>query len=365
MKRICFVNYDMTVTGGVEQVTTSLANAFCNDYEVYIFAIFGKDGKVPYEWDERIHYHAELKWDCRIRKRIQKCFKPFKKYIKENQIDLVFLMENHPALTVSPVRFFTKAKYVFCDHGALINEQEKKDITAFRFWASLISHKTVTLTEQNRQDYIRRFHMNPKKVQSIYNWIAPEVLECRGEYDHTSKKIITVGRFSEEKGYDMLVEVAKRVLTVHPDWEWHLYGTGDTLEEIRESIEKNHLTSQVIFKGNVKQIYRQFGDYAFLVLPSYREGLPLVLLEAKACGLPMISFDVMTGPREIIENGKDGYLIEPYNLDKMAQRIEELMLDDEKRVAFSEYTKEGIQRFEKEQIYRQWQELIEELTKHA
>ena len=362
MKKICFVNYDMTVTGGVEQVTTSLANAFCNDYEVYIFAIFGKDGKVPYHLDKRIHYHAELKWDCRIRRRITRCFHPFKAYIKMNQIDIVFLMENHPALTVSPVRFFTRAKFVFCDHGALINEAEKRDITLFRFWAALISHRTVTLTEQNRQDYIKKFHIRPKKIQSIYNWIAPEVLECRQEYDRMSKKIITVGRFSEEKGYDMLVEVANRVLTVHPDWEWHLYGTGDTLEDIQDKVEKCHLTSQVIFKGNVQQVYRQFKEYAFLVLTSYREGLPLVLLEAKACGLPMVSFDVMTGPREIIEEGKDGYLIPPYDLDKMAQRIEELILDEEKRAAFSSCTQEGIELFEKEQIYRQWQALIEELT---
>ena len=48
MKKICFVNYDMTVTGGVEQVTTTLANEFCKEYEVYIYAIFGKGGHVPY-----------------------------------------------------------------------------------------------------------------------------------------------------------------------------------------------------------------------------------------------------------------------------------------------------------------------------
>ncbi|MFQ7356097.1 MAG: hypothetical protein ACLROG_15980 [Coprococcus phoceensis] len=60
MKRLCFVEYDMTVTGGVEQVTTSLANAFCDAYEVYIYGIFGKGKHVPYDLDPRIHYRAEL-----------------------------------------------------------------------------------------------------------------------------------------------------------------------------------------------------------------------------------------------------------------------------------------------------------------
>lgn len=362
MKRLCFVEYDMTVTGGVEQVTTSLANAFCGAYEVYIYGIFGRGKRVPYDLDARIHYRAELAEDCRIRKRITRVFKPFKNYIKENKIDVVFLMENHPALTVSPVRFFTKAKYVFCDHGALMNEWEKKDITAFRFWDSLISHKTVTLTEQTRQDYIKRFKTNPKNIQSIYNWIPEKVLKARRSYDSTSKKIITVGRFSEEKGYDMLVEAAKLVLPKYPDWQWELYGTGDTLDEIRKKIEEYGLEEQLILKGNVKDVYQVYGAYAFLVLPSYREGLPLVLLEAKALGLPMVSFDITTGPREIITDGKDGYLIEPYNMQKMAERMEELMSDKEKRSEFSKNTKNGIEKFEKKQIYNQWIQLIEELT---
>lgn len=132
MKKICFVNYDMTVTGGVEQVTTTLANEFCKEYEVYIYAIFGKGGHVPYDLDPRITYRAELEEECRVRDRIKKTFQPFREFVRQNQIDVVFLMENYPAMTVSPVRFFTKAKYVFCDHGALMNEWEKKDIRFFR-----------------------------------------------------------------------------------------------------------------------------------------------------------------------------------------------------------------------------------------
>ena len=101
MKKICFVNYDMTVTGGVEQVTTTLANEFCKEYEVYIYAIFGKGGHVPYDLDPRITYRAELEEECRIRDRIKKTFRPFRDFVRQNQIDVVFLMENYPAMTVS------------------------------------------------------------------------------------------------------------------------------------------------------------------------------------------------------------------------------------------------------------------------
>ena len=87
MKKICFVNYDMTVTGGVEQVTTTLANEFCKEYEVYIYAIFGKGGHVPYDLDPRITYRAELEEECRVRDRIKKTFQPFREFVRQNQID--------------------------------------------------------------------------------------------------------------------------------------------------------------------------------------------------------------------------------------------------------------------------------------
>lgn len=353
----------MTVTGGVEQVTTALANAFCAEYEVFIFAVFGKGKRVPYTFDPRIHYHAELTEDCRIRQRITRCFQPLREWIQENGIDVVFLMENHPALVASPMRFVTKAKFVFCDHGALMNEWEKKDITLFRFWDSLISHKTVTLTEQNRQDYMNKFHTNPKKIQSIYNWIRSEVIASRAEYDVNSKKILTVGRVSEEKGYDMLMQVAKMVLPEYPDWQWHLYGTGDQFDWLQQEVKNCHLESQIILKGNVKDAYQYYSEYALLVLPSYREGLPLVLLEAKACGLPMVSFDVTTGPREIIEDGQDGFLIPTYDLENMAACIGKLIENPETRIRFSEHTKENLNKFQKEKIYEQWKDLIESITK--
>ena len=87
----------------------------------------------------------------------------------------------------------------FVDHGALMNEWEKKDITAFRFWDGLISHKIVTLTEQTRQDYIKRFKTNPKKIRSIYNWIPEEVLKARRPYDSTSKRLLQLEDSARKK----------------------------------------------------------------------------------------------------------------------------------------------------------------------
>lgn len=358
MKKICFVDFDMSVTGGVEQVTASLANELSGIYETFVYAI-NKGGESAYELDRRVVFIEGLTGEKRLRGMIQGTFRPFIHFVKENKIDVVILMGNYPALVASFTRFFTKARYIYCDHGGLMNQWKQKDITAIRFWDALTSHKVIVLTEKTRGDYISRFHLKPGKVRCIYNWIEDKVVHARKGYNTESKKILSVGRFGKEKGYDMLVEVAKAVLPAHPDWQWHVFGTGETFEETAAKVSEYALGDQLILKGNVKDAYRLYSDYAFLVLPSYREGLPLVLLEASAVGLPMISFDIETGPDEIIEDGRNGYLIPPYDLGEMEEKIRELMTDSGKRRMLAEY--DGMKdKFSKEKILKEWIDVIEE-----
>lgn len=358
MKKICFVDYDMAVTGGAEQVTASLANEFCKKYEVYIYSI-NDTANIAYDLDKRIHYYKELKGVTRLRQMAVGVFKPFCKLIKKEKIDTVIMMGNYPALIVSACSFFTKAKYIYCDHGALMNQWHQKDITMIRFWNSIIANKVVTLTEQTKEDYIRKFHLKKSKVQCIYNWIDPKLLQINSLYNVESKKILTVGRFGKEKGYDLLLEVAKKVLPEHKDWQWHLYGTGETFGNTKKEISRAGLEKQLVLKGNVKDVYKLFKEYAFFVLTSYREGLPLVLLEASACGLPMVSFDVMTGPNEIVSDGVNGHLIKPYDCEQMAKCINELIDDQESRIKLSEGTNSCLEKFSYNRIMKEWEDLLD------
>lgn len=359
MKKICFVDFSMSVTGGVEQVTASLANELCKYYKVFIYEI-NPGGKLAYSIDSRVHIVKGQSGNTRLREMIRGNFCRFIRFVNAFQIDVLLLMGNYPALIVSPSRFFTRAKYIFCDHGGLMNEWEKKDITAIRFLDAAIAHKIVVLTKKTRKDYIKMFHTKPGKVQCIYNWIEEDVLCAKKPYNVYSHKILSVGRFGREKGYDMLVQVAEKVLPRHPQWEWHIYGTGEVFDEIAEAVRESGLSTQLLLKGNVKNVYQLYPEYAFLVLPSYREGLPLVLLEASALGLPMVSFDIETGPNEIIVNEKNGFLIPPYNLEGMAERIEELIEDEGKRAEFSEYQGKK-DKFCKKNIRKQWINLIEDM----
>lgn len=359
MKRICFVDFDMSITGGVEQVTAALVNALCTNYEVYLWTLVNEKGELAYELDSRVCCKIAAESKGRLRNVISRNLIPFSRFVNENKIEIVVMMGNYPALVTSGARLLTKAKYIYCDHGALMNQWHQKDITLIRLFDAVMSHKVITLTEKTRCDYCKKFHLRSKKVKCIYNWIDTEVLKKEKPYNVASQKILTVGRFGKEKGYDLLVKVAEKVLPQNPEWEWHLYGTGEMFEQISELIQEKRLNTQLILKGNVKNVHHFFQEYSFLVLPSYREGLPIVLLEATALGLPMISFDIETGPAEIIVDKESGELIEPYSISKMAEAINNFILNPSIREFYSTNTEKVLNKFDKNEILKKWIQLFE------
>jgi len=131
---------------------------------------------------------------------------------------------------------------------------------------------------------------------------------------------------------------------------------------LRNELEAGGVLSQVHFKGNVKGTENIYPRHGMYVMTSRYEGLPLVLLEAKQYGLPIVSFNCPTGPSELILDGKNGYLVENYNVEQMSQLINKLIENKELRINFSKNSMLDTDKFSKEKIIQQWVELIEEMT---
>ncbi|XCP84208.1 glycosyltransferase family 4 protein [Roseburia hominis] len=365
MKKIALIVWDMSVLGGINQVASTLANEFCKKYEVYIVSLVKGRGKAcPILKPEIKGVTYIIKRECRGREVVTKGKKVLNIFLKENKIDIVFLMGFQVALPVLLMTYRRKCKYIFCDHEALMSRWHEKKITFVRWGAAMMSDKVVTLTYSNALDYQKYFCLPKTKVSYIYNSIDDKVLEKASKcYDKSSKVILSVGRFSPEKGYDLLIRIAKVVLGKYPDWKWYIYGDGETFSEIQKDILKNNLQEQVFLKGEVADVSEIYGQGALFVLTSRREGLPLVLIEAKANSLPCVSFDVVSGPREIIRDGVDGVLIQEMDLKEMEKAIEMLICNEALRVEMALRSKENLEQFSKRKIMEQWDELIESLTK--
>lgn len=359
MKKVCLIDYDMSVRGGVEQVTASLGNALADFYETHVISLCSK-GELAYELDPRVKYRSLLDQELRLREMQKKILPLLKDYFSENQIDVAIVQGNYPGFLTAPMRFRGKTKLIFCDHGALMNQWNQKDIVVIRLISSLLCHKVVTLTEQSRGDYERKFHLSRKKMRSIYNWIDLS-RPCSDQYDPESKRIVSAGRFGKEKGFDMLVKAFVPVAKKHPDWSLDIFGDGEMMPTVKELVQELGLQEQVNLMGMCSNLHKRYGEYGMYVMPSYREGLPLVLLEAKANRLPIVSFDIMTGPREIVRDQVDGILVPPYDLDAMSDGICRLIEDKELRLQMAKRSQENLEKFSKNTILNQWMALVDEL----
>lgn len=360
MKNICFIDYDMSVRGGVEQVTASLVNALCEKYNIHLISLV-ENGDLAYNLDSRIKYTVLFDTESRLSEMRKAAKMKLRDYFKENDILVAIIQGNYPGYVTSGVRFKTKTKLVACDHGALMNQWHQKDIVVIRLITSLLCHKVITLTEQSMSDYRQKFKLRKKKLGCIYNWIDLSIPHSE-KYDSESKRIISAGRFGKEKGFDMLVKAFAPVTKKHPDWHLDIYGDGEMMDTVKSLVSELNLEQNVHLLGMRSDLAEQYGKYSMYVLPSYREGMPLVLLEAKANRLPIVSFDIMTGPKEIVRDGVDGILVKPYNLDDLGNAICSLIENKDLRVTMSDKSQENIDKFSKETIFGQWCDLIESLS---
>ncbi len=361
-KRIALLDWDMTVTGGAEAVAASLTRAFGDIYDVYFVTVFQKNSELAYDLSAAKKVFCLDAENTRLRSIMWEIRKPLRRFLKENSIDAVLLIGNYPGYVAIPSMIFNRTKFIYCDHGALINQINERAITIIRFLTSLFADKTVVLTDKTRNDYIKYFHISPKRVLTIHNWIDDRVTENAAPCNLHAKKVLCVGRFGEEKGYDLMVKAAKKFLPAHPDWQWHVYGTGETFDDIKALVEKEGLDGQLKLMGNNPNVLSLYRNYSIFVLPSYREGLPLVLLEAKANRLPIVSFNIDTGPCEMVEDGINGFLIEPYDTDKMAEKLSLLANDGDLMKKFSDNAGRMTEKFSKPEILGRWRRLIDEMT---
>ncbi|MDD3322939.1 MAG: glycosyltransferase family 4 protein [Paludibacter sp.] len=176
-----------------------------------------------------------------------------------------------------------------------------------------------------------------------------------------NNRVISVGRLDQQKGYDMLIDSWAIVSLRHPDWILDIFGTGELENILKARIIEQKLVDKIVLRGLTSDVVTNYLESSIYVMSSRYEGLPMVLIEAMSCGLPIISFDCECGPREIISDSIDGFLIEPLNIKALADKISYLIENDKLRKEMGKNALDKAKKFSIDTIMPQWITLFDEL----
>ena len=333
---IAFIIGGMEKIGGIGRVTSILTDELVKnpEYNIILISYVNSGSKKHYNTSNKIkQYHLYEKATTMTSSILfKRGINKLKKILRKENVDILIAA----GALFYPISYFAtrglKCKCYFWEHtNPKIGSDYKFQKLARKF--SIKADKTIVLTD-TALDFYKNMGIFSSKLVQIPNPIDPALLKLN-KYDLNSKKIISVGRLSYPKNFSLAIEIASEILPLYSDWTWDIYGSGDEEETLRKKITTLNLVNRVNLKGSVKNLYDKYPQYSFLVMTSRYEGFPMSLIEAGSMGLPLISFDIETGPNEIISTGKNGFLIDPLNKDQMIEKIKILIDNPDIRTQMS------------------------------
>jgi GalNAc-alpha-(1->4)-GalNAc-alpha-(1->3)-diNAcBac-PP-undecaprenol alpha-1,4-N-acetyl-D-galactosaminyltransferase len=215
----------------------------------------------------------------------------------------------------------------------------------------------AVLTDESLGYFSSLAHM---RGRIIPNALTPAVFAHSDEVPQQrhGKTLMAMGRLAHEKGFDLLLSAFAVVATKHRDWTLEILGEGPIRAYLLSCIQKHGLEERVLMSGFTRRPFDALRRADLFALSSLDEGFPNVLLEAMACGLPVVSFDCPSGPRHIIRNGVDGVLVPPRDAKAMAAALDHLMGDEAERKRLASKAREVVERFGVAKVMSMWEELI-------
>ena len=370
--RILYITDALAVWGGIERVLSDKMNYLVREYGYEVYVVTADQGThpIPFPLEERIHVK-----DLNIRFHQQYQYRGLKRILKYRELEQLF--RNRMILYISeikpdviscirdgyasavlgtkmsiPVIFESHAMYrdVFFENSTLSH----RFITYWKRRKLRKLDRLITLTQGDAEDW-KRVCNNVCVIPNVVH------LNESGNYSQcNSKKAIFVGRFDVQKDFGTMLKVWSLVQKRHPEWILNVYGNGELKPKYEELVAEKRMN--VVIHPAVPDIMEKYKESSMLLMSSLYEPFGLVLVEAMSCGIPVVAFNCPYGPADIINDGTDGFLVEDRNIEAFADRVFQLMENDDLRQRMGKSAILSAQRYRAETIMPQWKYLFTQLT---
>ncbi|WP_426094922.1 glycosyltransferase family 4 protein [Flavobacterium sp. DSR2-3-3] len=356
--KLLYIVPNINNEGGVARVLSVKTNYLIEKFGYEVHILTQNEGFSPlfYSFNSTIFYH-DLLLNGSFFQFINSFSKGLKSKIKIIQPDVIIVCDNGLKAYLVPFILNTNTPIIFeCHSSKYIEEKEPtkyfvstKIKILFKGLAAKRFTKFVALSKESLEEW------NVKNGVVIPN---PLWFETTTFSDLKSKKVIAVGRHSYEKGLDRMLQIWQKVIQKHSDWTLEIYGKSTENNNLRLLAEDLNILNNVFFYEPVQNINEKYLDASFYLMTSRFEGFGMVLIEAMASGLPCIAYDCPCGPRAIISQNEDGFLIENGNESDYIKAIETLIKNAALRREMGKNAKLASEKYNIDAIMETWNQLV-------
>lgn len=355
MKILIYID-SMAPAGGIERVVSKHIAFFAKKHQIILITKDKKDSF--YDLSKNIEiYSLNIDSSMNMYSKVKRIFQTLKQLIVtrkklkvyKNKYDLFYVthIRNLFELYLAGVDM---KKVIVTEHGSYYgyNNVYKK----LKLWLYPKCKYIVSPTSMDYEIY---------KFQNCNAFYIPNPLSFFDDKfsNLEQKTVINIGRLTSDKRQDLLLYIWRNISANHLDWKLKLVGKGELKEQLIELVKEYNLQNSVEIIDPIKNVEDLFLNSSIFAFTSKYEGFGMVLAEAMAYGVPCISFDIPSGPRDIIENNIDGFLIEDNNIQDYICKLDLMIINYEKRKEMGKNAKQNIQKFLDTKIEEKWNQLLE------
>ncbi len=379
--KIVFLHHANVCMGGIERMLAMKANCLVEKEEYNVTMLTYEQNGVPFPYplsprvkcvDLNVHLYTAFKYSYPKRHFINKELRKqlataINDFLQKSKPDIVVCTDKDPIELKILASVRTTEKIVVEGHTGIIDKKTQIK-RADNIISKLQGIRTIFRLKRAIAHYDRYVALTPDDAQfwqqyaktTVIPNLLPSYPEKTAILGNEKKRIISVGRLNYQKGQDLLLKAWKMVEKKHGDWHLDIFGDGDDRDALLKQISELELKN-VNIHPSTPTIYEEYQKSDFLVCSSRWESFGLIIIEAMACGIPVVAFDCDNGPRNIITEGQDGLLAKNGDVADLAEKMNMLIENPQMRQEMGKKARPNMMRYKEDNVFAQYMEFYKSI----